>query len=121
MGAPILTAWFAAEEWWPAIAAVERLAYRTLSTCWALEQLGNEAAREAAAAMFVNDGAGRVRGAIDGVVAAIFSGSAFPPLPPLPHVLETELADLGECLQRYAPSGTADVEALEGALVRRDH
>jgi hypothetical protein len=45
MGAPILTARLAAEEWWPAIAAVERLAYRTLSTCWALEQLGNEAAR----------------------------------------------------------------------------
>lgn len=95
---------FAAEEWWPAIAAVERLAYRTLSTCWALEQLGTEAARESAAAMFANDGAERVRGAIDGFIAAIFGGSVLPPLPPLPHVLETELVDLGECLQRYAPS-----------------
>jgi uncharacterized membrane protein YccC len=94
---------FAAEEWWPAIAAVERLAYRTLSTCWALEQLGGVAARESAASMFVNDGAARVREAIDGFVAAILTGSALPALPALPHVLETELVDLRECLLRYAP------------------
>jgi uncharacterized membrane protein YccC len=98
---------FAAEELWPAIAAVERLAYRALSTCWALEQLGNGPAREAAASMFVNDGAVRVRGAIDGFVAAILSGSALPALPSLPHVLETELVDLRECLLRYAPSPEA--------------
>lgn len=94
-------------ELWPAIAAVERLAYRTLSTFWALEQLGNALAREAAASMFVNDGAVRVRGAIDGFVAAILSGSAIQPLPSLPHVLETELVDLRECLLRYAPPAEA--------------
>ncbi|MFC4310900.1 FUSC family protein [Steroidobacter flavus] len=91
---------FAAEEWWPAIAAVERLAYRTLSTCWALEQLGGAAARESATAMFVNDGAARVRNAIDGFVAAILNSGALPELPALPHVLETELVDLRECLSR---------------------
>ncbi|WP_202626776.1 FUSC family protein [Steroidobacter agaridevorans] len=94
---------FAAEEWWPAIAAVERLAYRTLSTCWALEQLGGDAARETAASMFVNEGAARVREAIDGFVAAILKSNALPALPTLPHVLETELVDLHECLQRSSP------------------
>ena len=91
---------FAAEGLWPAIAAVERLAYRTLSTCWALEQLGADAARETAASMFVNDGAVRVRRVIDGFVAAILSGGPLAALPPLPHVLETELVDVRECLLR---------------------
>jgi uncharacterized membrane protein YccC len=95
---------FAAEELWPAIAAVERLAYRTLSTCWALEQLSVDAARETAASMFVNDGATRVREAIDGLIAAILKSSELPPLPALPHVLEMELVDLHESLQRYTPS-----------------
>ena len=53
--------------------------------------------------MFVNDGATRVRGAIDSFVAAILRGSELPSLPSLPHVLETELVDLRECLLRYAP------------------
>jgi uncharacterized membrane protein YccC len=95
---------FAAEEWWPAIAAVERLAYRTLSTCWALEQLSGDAARETAASMFVDDGVRRVRAAIDGFVAAILNRSPLPTLPALPHVLETELIDLHECLLRGALS-----------------
>ncbi len=92
----------AAEELWPVIAAVERLAYRALSTCWAIEQLGGGAARETAASMFVNDGAARVRGAIDGIISAITQGGALPALPALPHVLEMELVDLHHCLQRYS-------------------
>ncbi|WP_116807222.1 FUSC family protein [Steroidobacter cummioxidans] len=95
---------FAAEELWPAIAAVERLAYRTLSTCWALEQLGADAARETAASMFVNDGAAHVRRVIDEFVAAILYDGALAPLPVLPHVLEPELVDVRECLLRRAPS-----------------
>ncbi len=91
---------FAAEEWWPAIAAVERLAYRTLSTCWALEQIGGAGTRESAASMFANDGASRVRAAIDQFVATILNGTVLPPLPALPHVLETEMVDVRECLQR---------------------
>jgi uncharacterized membrane protein YccC len=102
---------FAAEEWWPAIAAVERLAYRTLSTCWAIEQLGGEAARETAASMFVNAGATRVREAIDGFIVTILKGSALPKLPALPHVLETELVDLHECLLRSAPSSAEASES----------
>jgi hypothetical protein len=54
--------------------------------------------------MFVNDGATRVREAIDGFIAAILKGSELPTLPALPQVLETELVDLHECLLRCAPS-----------------
>jgi uncharacterized membrane protein YccC len=97
---------FAAEELWPVIAAVERLAYRTLSTCWSLEQLGGEAARATSASMFANDGATHVREAIDGFIGAIVNSSPLPPLPALPHVLETELVYLHECLSRRAPSGS---------------
>lgn len=92
----------AAEEWWPVIAAGERLAYRTLSTCWALEQLDGAAARESASSMFVNDGAARVRNAIHGFVDTILKSTPLQALPALPHVLETELRDLGECLLRRA-------------------
>jgi len=95
---------FAAEELWPAIGAAERLAYRTLSTCWALERLGGDAARETAASMFVNDGATRVREAIDGFIAAIMKGTELPALPALPRVVEIELADLYECLSRRTSS-----------------
>jgi hypothetical protein len=94
----------AAEELWPAIAAIERLAYRTLSTCWALEQLDIAVARETAAAMFVDNGAARVRRAIDGFIAAILNGAELPILPALPHVLETELVDVRECLLRRVRS-----------------
>jgi len=102
---------FAAEQLWPVIAAVERLAYRTLSTCWALEQLGAEAARESAASMFANDGASRVRRAIDEFIATILKGGAVPPLPSMPHVLEAELVDLHECLGKYRPR-TAHVSSV---------
>ncbi|MBL8266514.1 FUSC family protein [Steroidobacter sp.] len=89
---------FAAEQLWPIIAAVERLAYRTISTCWALEQQGAAAPREAAA-MFGADGAARVSQAIDEFIAAISNHAAVPPLSALPQVLETELVDLQRVLQ----------------------
>jgi len=95
---------FAAEELWPAVGAAERLAYRTLSTCWALEQLSGDAARQTAASMFVNEGATRVREAIDGFNAAILKNAELPTLPVLPHVLESELVDLRECLLEWTSS-----------------
>jgi uncharacterized membrane protein YccC len=86
------------EQWWPVIAAVERLAYRTLSTCWTLESLGSEAAREAAAAMFGEGSAGRVRKVIDDFIATIIGGRDLPVLEPMPQSIEAELVDLRECL-----------------------
>lgn len=91
-----------AESLWPAIAAVERLAYRTLSACWALERLGGQAAREAAVSMFANDGAVRAQQAIQALIESIRSGTAPGPLPPVPHVLEAELDQIRECLTRDA-------------------
>lgn len=90
----------AAEAWWPAIAAVERLAYRTLSTCWALERLGAAPARETAASLFANDGAARVQKAIDEFIASISNGTSAPPLQAMPAVLEAELMDLHEFLRK---------------------
>lgn len=87
----------AGEQLWPMIAAVERLAYRTLSTCWALESRGPDGPREATS-MFADGGAGRVRQAIDDFIAAILQGRDLPALAPMPDVLEAELVDLRECL-----------------------
>lgn len=90
----------AAERAWPAIAATERLAYRTLSLCWALERIGGEAAREAASSMFGNDGAERIRLALAELAAAIRTGATPEPLHRVPHALEVELANLRDCLVR---------------------
>lgn len=91
----------AAEQLWPVIAAVERLAYRTLSTCWDLERLGTDAAREVVVSMFANDGATRVRETIDGLIPSIREGKTPPPLQEMPQVLEAELAGLRETLEQY--------------------
>lgn len=90
----------AAEHLWPAIAAAERLAYRTLSTCWALERLGGETARESAAAMFGSDGERQLRQVLESFVSAIVERAPPSPLPALPSVLESELENLYQCLRR---------------------
>ena len=86
------------ERLWPTIAAVERLAYRTLSTCWTLERLGRDAAREAAASMFGQDGAARVSQEVDALADSIITGKAPPAVGPVPQVLETEVRMVQECL-----------------------
>src|SRR5690606_25443336 len=50
-----------AERQWPAIAAAQQLAYRTLSACWALEQLDASAAAARARELFGDDGEAQVR------------------------------------------------------------
>lgn len=90
----------AAEATWPAIAATERLAYRTLSACWALERRDGDAAREYAATMFHDGGARRVREALDMLAAAIRDARTPPPLPAIPRVFEAELHNLRQCLVR---------------------
>jgi uncharacterized membrane protein YccC len=93
-----------AEVLWPVIAAVERLADRTLSTCWAFERLGEPAAREAAASMFAGDSERNALSAIEGCLAALRNEHAPPPLPDLPQVLAQEIQGLHECLVREAGS-----------------
>ncbi|MGB3392964.1 MAG: FUSC family protein [Stenotrophomonas sp.] len=90
----------AAEQAWPAIAATEQLAYRTLSACWALERLDDEAARASAAAMFGSDGLAEVQRAIEQLITAV--GDKQPPAAfgPTPALLATELDNLRQCLSR---------------------
>ena len=78
-----------AELLWPTIAAAERLAYRTLSSCWALERSGKGPARDLA-----DDGVGQLHRAVQALVAGIQNNMALPPLERLPHVIEEELINL---------------------------
>nr|WP_233348412.1 FUSC family protein [Luteimonas sp. MC1572] len=98
----------AADEAWPTVAATERLCYRALSACWALERLGGETAGETAAAMFAGGGASRLRATLDTLAAAAIAGHAPQGLPPLPHVLEAEVQGVRECMARQAAPPAAD-------------
>lgn len=98
----------AADEAWPTVAATERLCYRALSACWALERLGGQTAGETAAAMFAGGGASRLRATLDALAAAAISGHAPHELPPLPHVLEAEVQGVRECMARQAAPPAAD-------------
>ncbi|GAB3743497.1 FUSC family protein [Lysobacter olei] len=80
-----------AEELWPALAATERLVYRTLSAAWALEKLGGPAARDAATTMLNADDAAHVRSALAALASAVHGGAPVKTLPPLPAVLAPEL------------------------------
>lgn len=86
-----------AEELWPALAATERLVYRTLSAAWALEKLGDEAAREAAA-MFGADDEKQVRSALAAMATAVHGDTAPAALPELPAVLAPELRGVHDAL-----------------------
>lgn len=92
-----------AEQMWPAIAATERLAYRVLSTCWAIERIGGEAARCAAHSIFGDEGAAHVRQTLQALAVAVHNGSQPPPPGPVPNVFEAELHNLHECLTQEPP------------------
>ena len=88
----------AAEAMWPAIAATQRLAYRTLSACWAMERIGGDAAREAAHSMFGDGGQAQLHEALARVAAAIRDGEPPAALPGVPTLFAAELANLHESL-----------------------
>jgi hypothetical protein len=92
----------AAEVHWPAVVAIQRLAYRTLSACWALERLGGEAAREAANAMVGPSGAAEIDRTLGDLTTAIRDGRT--PIPPadLPGFLGAEVTTVCESLVRDA-------------------
>lgn len=87
-----------AESAWPMIAATENLAYRTLSMCWALERLGGEAARQAAASMFGTEGYEAIRTTIDQLKSAIRSGTPPAIAAHIPSALRPEIENLAESL-----------------------
>ena len=92
----------AAEHLWPAIAAAERLAYRALSACWALERLGGRAEQEAAASMFPGDGAQRLEAALDELMRAVGKGVSPEAFGPLPSILEADMRTLREALAKVS-------------------
>lgn len=97
-----------AEFLWPIIATVERLADRTLATCWALERL-EHAAREAAGSMFADRTDAHAVQVIEDCIAAIRDERAPAPLPELPEVLAPDIRGLHECLVRELGSDAETV------------
>lgn len=93
-----------AEELWPALAATQRLVYRTLSTAWAPEKIGGDAARDAAHAMFEGGDDQPVRNALASLATAAHAGASPAPLPPLPGVLAPELRAVHDSLLPRADS-----------------
>jgi hypothetical protein len=94
-----------AELRWPAVVAIQRLAYRILSVCWALENLGGEAARDAARGMVGATGAADLDRGLGDLAAAIREGRA-PALPGgLPEFLGAEIRIVGESLLGDARRG----------------
>lgn len=90
----------AAERQWPAVAATQRLVYRTLSACWALERLAPAEAGAQAAGLFDADGLHVLQGALQALADAARSGAPPPSFGSLPPLLDTEVSSLRECLLR---------------------
>ncbi|MGD9806150.1 MAG: FUSC family protein [Hyphomicrobiaceae bacterium] len=92
-----------AELSWPAVVAMQRLAYRVLSTCWALENAGTEAAPEMARTLFGPDGAREVNLALEILSSAIHAETKPPPLAHVPGFLSAEIQNLHDSL---VPAGS---------------
>lgn len=89
----------AAERMWPTVVATQRLAYRTLSACWAVEQVGGaDDARAMARSLLPDDAEARLHTALDALSAAVRDGTSPPPLGELPEVLATEVVTLRDSL-----------------------
>lgn len=84
----------AAERAWPAVAATQRLAYRTLNACWAMEQAeATGTAGKVARSLLTAAGATTLRAAVTRLSTAVRAGEQPPlitePLPPLGEELLT--------------------------------
>jgi len=88
-----------AEQMCPATAATERLAYRTLSMCWQMEQHGDFVPSDFAASISADDRA-RVHATLEDYIACIRNNTKPSRPGPLPKMLESDLLHLYECLVR---------------------
>jgi uncharacterized membrane protein YccC len=87
----------AAEQTWPAIAATQRLAYRTLAECWRLERMpGQQGSDEQSPA----ESAAELRGPLRVMAEAVRAGHKPPPIVGTSGVLSTELLNLRDALTR---------------------
>lgn len=91
-----------AERRWPAVAAAQQLAYRTLSACWTLEPLDAGAAAVRADALMAGASVPQLQAALAGLATAVAAGQAPSEPGPLARLLERELRNLHECLAREA-------------------
>ncbi|MGY0559291.1 MULTISPECIES: FUSC family protein [unclassified Luteimonas] len=83
------------ERLWPAIAATEELAFRVLTSCWAVERLDEEAGREAARSMFGQGGLQALRDALGQAALAVDGNKPSDVrVPDVPGFLEEEVAAL---------------------------
>lgn len=96
-----------AEELWPAVVAAQRLLYRILAFCWALEDAGNTAAREAARVAFGADRLAGVTEALQDLARAATGSRPATISPDVPDFLKEELEDLCRALLPQ-PQAAAD-------------
>ncbi|ODT74277.1 MAG: hypothetical protein ABS76_37450 [Pelagibacterium sp. SCN 64-44] len=94
-----------AERSWPAVVAVQRLAYRALATFWSLERAGAGKAPEEARILFGSDGEHQIDHAISALSEAIGAGTVPAPLTQVPKFLATEMQNLQDSLVRAGDTG----------------
>lgn len=87
------------ERLWPAIAATEELAFRVLTSCWAVERLDEESGREAARTMFGEGGLQALREALGQAAMAVDGQLVDPPVAAIPGLLEQEMVALRRSLR----------------------
>ena len=98
-----------AEQVWPAVAATERLAYRTLSMCWNMEQRDGSPSSDSAASISA-EGRASINATLEDYVDCIRNDTKPSHPGPLPKPLESDLLNLYECLVR-APQAVPAVRA----------
>ena len=88
------------ERMWPAIAATEELAFRVLTSCWAIERLDPEAGRATARTLFGEGGLQALRDALGEAARAVTDGRMVGEVPAVPAFLRQEVAALHRGLHR---------------------
>jgi len=84
----------AAERFWPAVIATQRLGYRLLAICWSLEETGDPAS----AGLPDAEGQAAIEAALHDLSAALEAGDVPPPLGPLPEFLQREIRNLHDSI-----------------------
>jgi len=89
-----------AEELWPAVVSAQRLLYRLLAFCWALEGAGSAQAVAIARAQFGTNGLASVSDALSGLAGSATTGQPFTIPSDVPEIFKEELEDLSRSLAR---------------------
>jgi hypothetical protein len=88
---------------WPTVVGAQRLLYRVLALCWAIEEAGRDKAAETARKLFGDNGLAAATQALSEISAAV-TGEGKPAIPAdVPAVLKAELIDLAGSLDAEDP------------------